>query len=89
VAARRLQPTLNALSKAAAYLPTGRALKEAHAKRRAVSAEMRNASNAYVAFRSMLPLINRFRRLQLQIYNDYKALGVTRCGPPPPLPIPG
>jgi hypothetical protein len=78
-AARRIQPTLNALYDAAAYLPLGRALKEAHAKRRVLEHELpkETASNV-VAFTS------RFRRLQRQIYNDVKALGVTRCGSPPP-----
>jgi hypothetical protein len=84
-AARRIQPTLNALYDAAAYLPVGRALNEAHARRRVLEHELpKDASNS-VAF------INRFHRLQRQIYYDLRALGVTRCAsqPPPRPPIVG
>jgi hypothetical protein len=83
-AARRIQPTLNALYDAAAYLPIGQALNEAHAKRRVLEHELpkETASNV-VAF------TDRFRRLQRQIHYNLRALGVTQCGPPPRAPIPG
>jgi hypothetical protein len=75
-------------SVAAAYLPAGRALNEAHAKRRALTVEMREAANSHSVV--WLDLIERFYRLQLQIYNDLKALGLTPClGKPPRAPISG
>lgn len=85
-AARRIQPTLNALYDAAAYLPIGRALNEAHAKRRVLEHELpKDPASNFVAFN------NRFHRLQRQIYYDLRALGVTRCAsqPPPRPPIVG
>jgi hypothetical protein len=83
-AARRIQPTLNALYDAAAYLPIGRAIIEAHAKRRVLEHELsKETTSNVVAF------TNRFRRLQRQIYYGVRALGVTRCASLPPPPILG
>ena len=89
--AQRIQPILNALGRAAAYLPAGRALNEAHAKRRALYAEVSKLKRSGGGFVSGSPdFIGRFYRLQVQIYDDYKALGLGRClGPPPRAPISG
>ncbi len=90
-ATRRIQPTLNALYDAAAYLPIGRALIEAHAKRRALMAEERKLTRSG-SFSVSRPIhfIEQFYRLQVQIYDDDKALGLTSClGRPPRPPIEG
>lgn len=79
-----------ALIQAAAYLPAGKSWKEARAKRRALEAEISKltASGKFVS--GQRDFIDRFRRLQLQIYDDVKALGVTSCRKrPPPAPIGG
>jgi hypothetical protein len=83
-----VQRIANALSLAAAYLPAGRALNEAHAERRVLTAEMLKASWSYSGERA--DLIARFYRLKVQIREDLKGLGLGRClGPPPRPPISG
>lgn len=84
-----------ALDEAAAYLPVGRSLDEAHTKRRALEKEIAHAERrALEKERSPVSgrydFIERFYRLQLQIYEDYKALGISkRCLRPPRPPISG
>lgn len=86
--ARHVQRIANALAQAAAYLPAGRALNKAHAKRRALTAEMLKVANSYRGYRP--DLTDRFYRLQVQIRDDWKALGLGRClGPPPRPPVSG
>jgi hypothetical protein len=83
-----VQRTINALMKVAAYLPAGRDLIEAHAQRRAVTAEMLKMENHYIAVQP--DVLERFYRLQLRIYDDVRALGLTSClGKPPRAPIGG
>ncbi len=83
-----VQRTINALMKFAAYLPAGRDLIEAHAQRRAVTAEMLKMENHYLAVQP--DVLERFHRLQLRIYDDVKALGLTSClEKPPRAPIGG
>ena len=66
---------LRALSETAAYLPAGRDLNDAHAARRALE---RKGPPAGAAGRADFEM--RFRRLQLRIYDDELALGVTCAG---------
>jgi hypothetical protein len=75
----RLAVLVKTLSQAAAYLPAGRSLNEAHAKRRALEIETSKAGKSGVFVTSKPKVIERFHRLEAQIHNDYKALGVTRC----------
>ena len=84
-AGQHLQRIVNELGPAAAYLPAGRALNEAHAKRRALTSEMDKASNAYNAH-MMTALDARFRRVQAQIHDDLRSLGFGRCLTPLPPP---
>jgi hypothetical protein len=87
--ARRVQRISNALGPAAAYLPAGRTLNEAHAKRRALYAELHRAGRGG-NFPEAFELIERFYRLRVQVYGALKALGLTPClGPPPRPPISG
>jgi hypothetical protein len=83
-----VQRTINELMRVAAYLPAGRDLIEAHAQRRAVTAEMLKLENHHLAVQP--DILGRFYRLQLRIYNDVKALGLTSCmGKPPRAPVRG
>jgi len=66
---------LRALSETAAYLPAGRDLNDAHAARRALE---RKGPPAGTAGRADFDM--RFNRLQLRIYDDELALGVTCAG---------
>ena len=75
----RLAAVLDELEQAAAYLPAGKALKEAIVKGRALRPEDDPVN--YFA---------HIYRLQLQYYNASKALGLTDClGRPPRKPIGG
>ena len=66
------------LGKTAAYLPAGKDLNEAHAARRALTAEASKRSRAGL---SPSPEFNRrASRLQLRIYDDELALGLTCAG---------
>jgi hypothetical protein len=88
-AQHRLAALLKALSDAWAYLPAGRSLNEAGAKRRALNTEARKLEKSGT-FRSAADYIERSYRLELRIYDDAKALGLTRClGKPPRRPIGG
>jgi hypothetical protein len=60
--------------KVAAYLPAGRDLIEAHAQRRAVTAEMLKMANHHLSVQP--DVVDRFYRQQLRIYDDLKALGL-------------
>jgi hypothetical protein len=64
-----------ALSRTAAYLPAGRDVNQAHVARRALFIENAKRSGAGLASRTDLNV--RFGRLQLRIYDDELALGVT------------
>lgn len=64
-----------AIGKTAAYLPAGRDLNEAHAARRALFAEASKRSRAGLA--RPADFNRRFDRLQLRIYDDELALGLT------------
>ncbi len=64
-----------ALSRAAAYLPAGRDLNEAHAARRELYDE--DARRSHAGLSRTAGIENHFRRLQLRIYSDLLALGVT------------
>jgi hypothetical protein len=81
---------VKALKQAAAYLPAGRLLDEAVAKRRALEAEMRQVAGPGGVLPEQRRFTDRFRRLQLQIYDADKALGLASClGRPPPPPSGG
>jgi hypothetical protein len=67
-----------ALSRTAAYLPAGRDFNEAKAARRALFAEDSKRSHAGFSRRGDFDL--RFDRLQLRIYSDELALGLTCAG---------
>jgi len=67
-----------ALSRTAAYLPAGRDLNQAHAARRALFREEAKRSRAGLGRRADFNV--RFERLQLRIYDDEVALGVTCKG---------
>jgi hypothetical protein len=86
----RMATISKALKQAAAYLPAGRAILEAEAERRALEAEIfrPSANNRHRQVGHETKAQNaRFRRLQLQIYDANKALGMTSClGPRPPAP---
>lgn len=89
-AQHRLATLTKALSAAAAYLPAGASLNEAHAERRALYAETSKLSKLGTFVSGQPDYLERFYRLQVQIYDDYKALGLTRClGRPPRPPISG
>jgi hypothetical protein len=76
----RLAAISKSLGQAAAYLPAGRALNEASARRRALTAEMHKPLTGSGGFLSGAPeLIERLYRLQVQIHDDEKALGLTSC----------
>lgn len=66
------------LSQTAAYLPAGKDLNEAHAARRALTAEVSKRSRAGLARSAEFD--RRARRLQLRIYDDELALGLTCAG---------
>jgi hypothetical protein len=86
----RLAALAKALSHAAVYLPAARSLNEAHGKRRALNAELSKLAKSRTFVSGRQDYVERFYRLQLQIYNDYKALGLARClGRPPRPPISG
>jgi hypothetical protein len=86
-AQHRLAILTKALSEAAVYLPAGRSLNEAHAKRRALYAKLGKLSTSGTFVAPGRPdYAEQFYRLQLQIYDDYKALGLTRCLRQPPRP---
>jgi hypothetical protein len=86
-----LQRIENALEKAAAYLPAGRALNEAHAERRIVTAELVRASDTrHLEHGPPRSIAEHFYRLQVQIREDLTALGLGRCIiAPPRRPISG
>jgi hypothetical protein len=90
-AQQRLVTVAKALSVAAAYLSTGKSLNEARAKLRALHVEIGKLSKSGAfSFSGPPDYIERSYRLQVQIYDDYKALGLARClGPPPRPPISG
>jgi hypothetical protein len=67
-----------AIRKTAAYLPAGKDLNEAHAARRALYAEESRRTKAGLVI-DPVALNRRFDLLQLRIYNDELALGLT-CG---------
>jgi hypothetical protein len=73
----RLAALSRALRKTAAYLPAGKDLDEARAARRALEAEEAKRTRAGLA--RPVPDV-RFNRLQLRIYDDELALGVTCAG---------
>jgi hypothetical protein len=64
-----------ALSKAAAYLPAGKDLNEAHAARHALLTEQHKHSTGELSGPN-----TRFEKVQLRIYHDEIALGVTCDG---------
>jgi len=74
----RFHALLTALSGTAAYLPAGGDLDQAHAARRALFVEGAKRSRAGLARRADFNV--RFDRLQLRIYDDEFALGVTCNG---------
>ena len=77
-----------ALKRAAAYLPAGRALNEADAKRRALEDEL--SGHGHPGRSSQPAFIERFWRIELQVYESVKALGLGSCqGPRPRAPIGG
>lgn len=67
-----------ALSKTAAYLPAGKGLNEAHAARRALMAEAHKRSHDGQL--SASDFNKRCNRLQLRIYHDELALGLSCDG---------
>lgn len=75
---RRVASLLKAVERTAAYLPAGRNLQEAHAARRALFTEAsrrnREGQSRPTDFDA------RFDRLQLRIYRDELALGLTCAG---------
>lgn len=85
---------LEAIEKAAEYLPAGKKIKEAHAERRALEAKrriLRTSGGVVTGTVAGSPdFVDRFYRLQTQIYDSLKALGLTPClGKPPRRPIGG
>jgi hypothetical protein len=83
---RRLGAQAKALREAAAYLPAGRSWAEALAKRRLLFAEESKHARSG-AFVSKSNYIERFYRLEEQIQDAYRALGITSCvgkSPRPP-----
>lgn len=88
-AQHRLTVLLKALTKAWAYLAAGRSLNEAGAKRRTLNAEAQKREKSGT-FRSAMDYLERSYRLQRQIYDEARALGLTQCiGRPPRPPIGG
>jgi hypothetical protein len=90
----RLATITKALRQAAAYLPAGRAWNAADAERRELFAERNKLLRSRGGFLSGQggppDFIDRLSRLQVQIYGDVKALGLTSClGPPPRPPVSG
>lgn len=75
---RRLASLSKALRNTAAYLPAGKDLNEAHAARHALQVEESKRAQAGLA-RPPGPDV-RFERLQLRIYHDELALGLTCAG---------
>jgi hypothetical protein len=75
----RLADVQRAISKTAAYLPAGRDLNEAHAARRALYAEESRGTKAGLGT-DLAALNRRFDLLQLRIYHDEIALGLTCNG---------
>lgn len=73
----RLGALSSALRKTAAYLPAGKDLNEARAARHAL--EVEEAKRARVGLKQPVPDVP-FNRLQLRIYDDELALGVTCAG---------
>src|ERR1700688_3146175 len=74
----RIAAILSTLSKSAAYLPAGRDLNEAHVARRALMAKESERSRAGL---SRSPdFKKRFHPLQLRIFDDELALGLTCAG---------
>jgi hypothetical protein len=67
------------IGKTAAYLPAGRDLNEAHAARRALEAERSRPTKAGLVT-APAAFERRFDRLQLRIYDDELALGLTCDG---------
>ena len=87
----RLAYFSRAIRKAAAYLPAGKDLERAYAGRRQLMHELAKRSS-HGGFVTGPPthLIDRGYGLELQIHDDWKALGLTSClGPPPKRPISG
>lgn len=93
-----------AVRQAAAYLPAGRSLDEAHTKRlallQAFQRELRAQTHGHTPTRPTIVIthpkeepfyfIDESYRLQMQAYNAVKALGLTECvGKPPRAPISG
>jgi hypothetical protein len=86
----RLAVLVKALGQAAAYLPAGRWLNEARAKRRVLYAEVQRLSGSGRLAPEGPEVFERFYRLRVQIYEADKALGLTACmGRPPRPPISG
>lgn len=75
----RLADLQSVISKAAAYLPAGRDLNEAHAARRALYVENQRRTKAGLVT-DPAALNRRFDLLQLRIYDDELALGLTCNG---------
>lgn len=75
----RLASLGRAIRKTSAYLPAGRDLNEARAARRALYAEESRRTRAGLVTDSA-DLNRRFDRLQLRIYDDELALGLTCNG---------
>jgi hypothetical protein len=99
----RLAALEKGIHEAAAYLPAGRSLNEAHAKRlalqRAWLAQIRAHTHKHkksgptiVVIKSGKPFyyIDQSYRLKMQAYNAMRALGLTQCATGPPrAPISG
>jgi hypothetical protein len=66
------------ISRTAAYLPAGKDLNEAHAARRALMTEASKRSKAGLS--ALTGLNKRFDQLQLRIFDDELALGLTCAG---------
>ena len=78
----RLAGLAQDLRQADAYLPAGRSLNEAIAKRRAlIRREAR--SGGKLSTGPSPALVEQGYRLQVQIFDDKKALGLTPCLEPP------
>jgi hypothetical protein len=73
----RFAALTRAISDTAAYLPAGKDLNEAHAARRALMTEARQHSHNGL---SPSDFNTRVNRLQLRIFNDELALGLTCDG---------
>jgi hypothetical protein len=73
----RIADDLTEIGKTAVYLPAGRDLAEAHAARHKL--EVEESKRAQTGFKRGMPDV-RFDRLQLRIYRDELALGITCSG---------